>query len=288
MSLGATTSAPASTCETAVRASSSSEASLSTSPSRDHAAVAVRGVLAQADVGEQQRAPGTAGAARAAPAARSRRRSTRRSPRRPSPPGSRTGSPLRRRARTSSSASRTSRSTVWRAGPAAARSPVPRARRRAASTRSSTRDRRLPHEIAQAARSAAAAADASRGKRSRPEWYAQPRGPPPRASPRPASHPASRATAPQGGSRKRRGEEANACAKGRASLTQPAAAKTSAGISPRKTTGSTTQDRDERGRAGLPRQRRRQARRGRRARAGQREADAASSGSRLQGSPPAT
>ncbi len=34
MSLGATTSAPASTCETAVRASSSSDASLSTSPSR--------------------------------------------------------------------------------------------------------------------------------------------------------------------------------------------------------------------------------------------------------------
>ena len=54
MSLGQTTSAPASTCETAVRASSSSEASLSISLAAQDAAVAVRGVLAQADVGEQE------------------------------------------------------------------------------------------------------------------------------------------------------------------------------------------------------------------------------------------
>ncbi len=55
MSLGQTTSAPASTWETAVRTISSSDASLSTSPSAPHdPAVAVRGVLAETDVGEQQ------------------------------------------------------------------------------------------------------------------------------------------------------------------------------------------------------------------------------------------
>ena len=54
MSLGQTTSAPASTCETAVRTSSSSDASLSTSSPRSDAAVAVGGVLAEADVGQQQ------------------------------------------------------------------------------------------------------------------------------------------------------------------------------------------------------------------------------------------
>ena len=52
MSLGATTSAPARACETAVRASSSTRASLSTWPSaREQAAVPVARVLAQADVG---------------------------------------------------------------------------------------------------------------------------------------------------------------------------------------------------------------------------------------------
>ena len=52
MSLGATMSAPARACDTASRASSSSVASLSTSPFAKHAAVAVLGVLAQADVGD--------------------------------------------------------------------------------------------------------------------------------------------------------------------------------------------------------------------------------------------
>ena len=53
MSLGATMSAPARACDTASRASSSSVASLSTSPSRaNDAAVPVIGVLAQTDVGD--------------------------------------------------------------------------------------------------------------------------------------------------------------------------------------------------------------------------------------------
>ena len=52
MSLGATASAPASAWEIAVLASSSTVRSLSTSPSADEAAVAVRGVLAEADVGD--------------------------------------------------------------------------------------------------------------------------------------------------------------------------------------------------------------------------------------------
>ena len=55
MSLGATTSAPARAWETAVRASSSSDASLSTVPSAvSTPAVAVVGVLAQADVGDHE------------------------------------------------------------------------------------------------------------------------------------------------------------------------------------------------------------------------------------------
>ena len=55
MSLGATASAPACACETAVRASSSSVWSLSTTPSgAQHAAVAVARVLAQAQVGDHQ------------------------------------------------------------------------------------------------------------------------------------------------------------------------------------------------------------------------------------------
>ena len=55
MSLGATTSAPARAWETAVRASSSSDASLSTLPSAvSTPAVAVVGVLAEADVGEDE------------------------------------------------------------------------------------------------------------------------------------------------------------------------------------------------------------------------------------------
>ena len=54
-------SAPARAWLTAVRASSSSVASLSTAPSsRRHAAVAVVGVLAQAHVGDDQRASGSA------------------------------------------------------------------------------------------------------------------------------------------------------------------------------------------------------------------------------------
>ena len=52
MSLGATASAPASAWEIAVLASSSTVMSLSTSPLADEAAVAVRGVLAEADVGD--------------------------------------------------------------------------------------------------------------------------------------------------------------------------------------------------------------------------------------------
>ena len=55
MSLGAMMSAPARAWETAVRASSSSVASLSTPPSdAEHAAVAVAGVLAQAQVSDHQ------------------------------------------------------------------------------------------------------------------------------------------------------------------------------------------------------------------------------------------
>ena len=55
MSLGATASAPARAWETAVRASSSSDASLSTRAlSRQATAVAVVGVLAEADVGEDE------------------------------------------------------------------------------------------------------------------------------------------------------------------------------------------------------------------------------------------
>ena len=55
MSLGATTSAPARACETAVRAISSTLESLSTRALRvDQAAVAVVGVLAQADVGHDE------------------------------------------------------------------------------------------------------------------------------------------------------------------------------------------------------------------------------------------
>ena len=57
MSEGATTSAPARACETAARASSGSVASLSTSTVADHAAVPVRGVLVQADVGHDERVP---------------------------------------------------------------------------------------------------------------------------------------------------------------------------------------------------------------------------------------
>ena len=56
MSLGATTSAPASTWLTAVRASSSSVSSFATSPSSSDAAVPVARVLAEADVGEQRQA----------------------------------------------------------------------------------------------------------------------------------------------------------------------------------------------------------------------------------------
>ena len=52
MSLGATASAPAAACEIAVFASSSIVRSLSTSPSSDDAAVPVRGVLAETDVGD--------------------------------------------------------------------------------------------------------------------------------------------------------------------------------------------------------------------------------------------
>ena len=54
MSLGQTASAPASTCETAVRAISSSDSSFRHLAVADDAAVAVRRVLAEADVGEQQ------------------------------------------------------------------------------------------------------------------------------------------------------------------------------------------------------------------------------------------
>ena len=54
MSLGQTASAPASTCETAVRAISSIDESLSISLAAEDAAVAVRGVLAEAHVGQQQ------------------------------------------------------------------------------------------------------------------------------------------------------------------------------------------------------------------------------------------
>ena len=52
MSLGATMSAPAFACDTASRASSSSVASLSTSPFANHAAVAVISVFAQTHVGD--------------------------------------------------------------------------------------------------------------------------------------------------------------------------------------------------------------------------------------------
>ena len=98
MSLGATTSAPASTCDTAVRASSSSALVVVHLAVDDHAAVAVRRVLAEADVGRSARARGSAAGARAARAARCRRPPRRRSPARPSPPGCRRGSPPARRA----------------------------------------------------------------------------------------------------------------------------------------------------------------------------------------------
>ena len=54
MPLGATMSAPAAAWVTATRPRMSRVASLSTEPSRSDAAVAVAGVLAAADVGEQQ------------------------------------------------------------------------------------------------------------------------------------------------------------------------------------------------------------------------------------------
>ena len=54
MSDGATMSAPAAACDTAARTSCSTVASLAISSSIDEAAVAVDGVLAQADVGDDQ------------------------------------------------------------------------------------------------------------------------------------------------------------------------------------------------------------------------------------------
>ena len=120
MSLGPTTSAPAAAWLTAVRASSSSVASLSTSLAVEHAAVAVRGVLAEADVGQEHQLRESRRAARAARAARSRPRPTRPSRPRPSPRGSRTASRRARRAHAASSASATSSSTEWR--PSAGRS----------------------------------------------------------------------------------------------------------------------------------------------------------------------
>ena len=117
MSLGATMSAPASTCDTAVRASSSSALIVVHLAVDDHAAVAVRRVLAEADVGHQHELREARPRARGARAARSRRPPTRRSPARPSPRGSRTGSrPGRRAARAPRPRGRAS-STVWRAMP---------------------------------------------------------------------------------------------------------------------------------------------------------------------------
>ncbi len=65
---------PAAACDERLSASSSSVASLSTSPSLDHAAVAVVGVLAQADVGDDQQLRQRLLDARGPPAARCRRR----------------------------------------------------------------------------------------------------------------------------------------------------------------------------------------------------------------------
>ena len=94
--------------------------------------MAVRGVLAEADVGEQQQL----GEARPQRAQRLLddpvRRSTRPSPRRPSPRGCRTGSPRsRRRGAAPRTRARRRRPCAARA-PAGARSAAPRARRRAA------------------------------------------------------------------------------------------------------------------------------------------------------------
>ena len=75
MSLGATTSAPASTWLTAVRASSSSVSSFVDLAVAQHAAVAVARVLAEADVGDRASGRAPRRAAPAAPAARSRRSS---------------------------------------------------------------------------------------------------------------------------------------------------------------------------------------------------------------------
>ena len=54
MSLGQTTSAPASTCETAVRDEQLERRVVVDLVAAEHAAVAVRGVLAEADVGQEQ------------------------------------------------------------------------------------------------------------------------------------------------------------------------------------------------------------------------------------------
>ena len=114
MSLGATTSAPASTWLTAVRASSSSVSSFATSPSR---------ITPQwpCDVYSQRQTSVTSDelrdarrAARAAPAGRSRPRPRRPSPRRPSPRGCRRGSPPCTPSAASSPASATRSSTEKR------------------------------------------------------------------------------------------------------------------------------------------------------------------------------
>ena len=170
MSLGQTTSAPASTCETAVRAISSSDASLSTSPSREHAAVAVRRVLAEAHVGEQQqlgeprpqRAQRLLHDAVLDPRARALVVLLLRDPEQ--------DHRARRRARTSSSHSRTTPSTVCR-GSAGSRS----FGSASGATKSGMhevveRDGRLAHEVAQRA-GAAQPAQAGDGKRAHAEGY---------------------------------------------------------------------------------------------------------------------
>jgi hypothetical protein len=108
MSEGATMSAPASACETAIRPAASASRRCRPPP-LDHAAVPVRGVLAEADVGDHQQL-GQLGASAPAPPAAPRHR--RRSPEVPSSsfaPGCRRGARRGSPARSASRASRAAR-----------------------------------------------------------------------------------------------------------------------------------------------------------------------------------
>ena len=111
MSDGATMSAPARACDTATCASSSSVTSLSTCAVEQHAAVAVGGVLAEADVGDQDQLGHRLAHRAQRRAARRRPRHTPRGRPRPCTPAARTGSPPGRRRACSSAHSDTSSST---------------------------------------------------------------------------------------------------------------------------------------------------------------------------------